>query len=111
MWLSKHKLIEEVALTDLVLAEVLQGTSSAQEFARTQQLLFTFSIFTCTGVAAAIASANHYRLLRSRGVTVRKTVDCLIATFCLSRGYALLHRDRDYDHFERELGLRVVKVT
>ncbi len=109
IWLRLHKLSEEIALTDLVLTEVLQGTSGAQNFTRTAKLLLTFPIFTCTGTAAAIASANNYRLLRSRGITVRKTIDCLIATFCLSRNFALLHHDRDFDHFEREFGLRVVK--
>jgi hypothetical protein len=56
----------------------------------------------------AIASAENYRALRDRGVTVRKTIDCMIATFCIVEGYELLHRDRDFDAFELQLGLRVI---
>ena len=56
----------------------------------------------------AIAAAQNYRSLRARGHTIRKTIDCLIATFCLREGHALLHRDHDFDPFEEHLGLRVV---
>jgi predicted nucleic acid-binding protein len=56
----------------------------------------------------AIASALNYRSLREQGHTVRRTIDCLIATFCLQAGHELLHRDRDFDAFEKALGLRVV---
>ena len=58
----------------------------------------------------AIASARNCSLLRARGITLRKTIDCLIATFCIQNGHTLLHRDRDFDHFEQHLGLRVVNT-
>jgi predicted nucleic acid-binding protein len=54
-------------------------------------------------------SAENYRLLRRRGITVRKTIDCLIATFVIERGFSLLHSDRDFDAFEDHLGLHVVR--
>jgi predicted nucleic acid-binding protein len=56
----------------------------------------------------AMASAENYRRLRAKGITVRKTIDCLIATFCIENGHVLLHRDRDFDSFEEHLGLQVV---
>lgn len=60
------------------------------------------------GEDLAVASAQNYRLLREKGYTVRKTIDCIIATFCLKEGHSLLHRDRDFDPFESVLGLHVI---
>lgn len=62
------------------------------------------------GADAAFAASRNYRVLRALGITVRKTIDTLIATRCISDGYKLLHRDRDFDGFERHLGLQVVPV-
>ena len=67
-----------------------------------------FEIFESGGAELAVESARNYRLLRTEGRTVRKTIDCLIATFCLTEGYALPHCDRDFDAFEQQLGLQVV---
>ena len=60
------------------------------------------------GAALAVAAARNYRRLRAAGWTIRRTVDCLIATFCLMEDHELLHNDRDFDPFERALGLRVI---
>jgi hypothetical protein len=78
--------------------------------ARVLRQLRRFEIFETGGVELAAAAARNYRLLRRRGRTVRKTIDCLIATFCLRDGHALLHSDRDFDAFEELLHLRVVRV-
>jgi predicted nucleic acid-binding protein len=97
----------EIASGDLMVAEVLQGFRSerqAREAAAAFDLIETVDI---GGRALAIKSARNYRLLRARGVTVRSTIDCLIATFCIERRIPLLHDDRDYDPFARHLGLRV----
>ncbi len=67
-----------------------------------------FAVFETGTVESAIEAALNYRRLRAAGRTVRKTIDCLIATYCLLEGYALLHNDRDYDPFEDVLGLKVV---
>lgn len=72
--------------------------------------LLGFAVAQTVNLDTSIAAARNYRLLRQRGITIKSSVDVLIATFCLANGYALLHHDRDYDYFERELGLRVVKV-
>ena len=66
-------------------------------------------MFSTGGKDLAIATAQNYRTLRESGYTVRKTIDCLIATFCLEAGHQLLHRDRDFDPFEEVLGLKVVR--
>lgn len=62
------------------------------------------------GPEIAVKAATNYRRLRERGVTVRKTIDTIIATFCIEYGHQLLHQDRDFFYFEKHLGLRVVQV-
>ncbi len=66
------------------------------------------SVLSSGGVEIAVAAAENYRILRTKGITVRKTIDCLIATFCIREGHELLHRDRDFDPFEMHLGLQVI---
>jgi predicted nucleic acid-binding protein len=107
-WLDEQLQRRRIGLTDIILCEVLQGIQDSREFARVESDLLKFHVFTMGGSALAIAAARNYRRLRERGHTVRKTIDCLIATFCLQTKNELLHRDRDFDCFETELGLRVV---
>ncbi len=98
----------EVGLTSLILCEVLQGVRSNSEFRGFSEDLQRFAIFDSGGADLAIAAAKNYRILRDRGITIRKTIDCIIATFCIESGHQLLHRDRDFDAFETHLGLRVL---
>ena len=107
-WLDREVQKQRLGLTDLILCEVLQGISNQSAFAQVHADLLKFQIFQTGGSALAVSAAQNYRELRSRGHTVRKIIDCLIATFCLQAKHELLHRDRDFDCFERELGLRVV---
>jgi len=100
---------EDIGLTDLIFCEVLQGIRTEREFEEVKRELLEFSIFPSGGMEMAIESATNYQKLRAKGFTVRKTIDCWIATFCLREGHELLHRDRDFDPFESELGLRVVR--
>lgn len=99
----------EIGLGDIILAEVLQRFDRAAEFRAARDALLRFPIFTIGGIAIALKSAENFRRLRRRGVTVRKTVDCLIATFVIENGFSLLHSDRDFDAFEAYLGLDVVR--
>ena len=78
-----------------MVCEVLQGLATEREVLRVLRHLRRFEIFETGGVELATEAARNYRLRRARGWTVRKTVDCLIATFCLTGGHSLLHRDRD----------------
>jgi len=107
-WLDRELNRQRLGLTDLILCEVLQGIREESTFARVRKDLAKFEVFDSGGEALAVASARNYRTLRAQGCTVRKTIDCLIATFCLSVGHSLLHRDRDFDSFEKHLGLRVL---
>jgi predicted nucleic acid-binding protein len=107
-WLNLQVEWQPLGLTDLILCEVLQGIRDESAFRRVRRELSRFDIFSTGGEELAVASAQNYRLLRSHGYTVRKTIDCLIASFCLSEGHSLLHRDRDFDAFEQHLGLHVI---
>jgi predicted nucleic acid-binding protein len=107
-WLDRELARQRLGLTDLILCEVLQGVPSEPQARRVLRDLRQFEVFETGSVELAIAAAHNYRYLRTHGLTVRKTIDCLIATFCLIGGHALLHRDRDFDPFEAQLGLRVV---
>ncbi|HEV2101384.1 MAG TPA: PIN domain nuclease [Candidatus Acidoferrum sp.] len=100
---------EELGLTDLILCEVLQGLGDKRELEEVKTELLEFSVFPTGGVEIAVETALNYQRLRAKGFTVRKTIDCWIATFCIREGHELLHRDRDFDPFEAQLGLRVVK--
>lgn len=107
-WLIRELGRQPLGLTDIVLCEVLQGIRSDAAFAGVRHDLEKFHIFNTGGSELAVAAAQNYRRLRQAGYTVRTTIDCLIATFCLEAGHALLHRDHDFDPFEKYLGLRVV---
>jgi len=107
-WLDGQMDRQRIGLTDLILCEVLQGMRDDKAFSRVKTELLSFAIFENGGNEVAIAAAQNFRLLRERGVTVRKTIDCLIATFCIRAHHTLLHRDRDYDAFEKQLGLTVI---
>ena len=107
-WLDRELSQQRLGLTDLILCEVLQGIRSDSDFKRVVREMATFEIFDSGGEALAVASAQNYRQLRAQGHTVRKTIDCLIATFCLVHGHALLHRDQDFDAFEKYLSLKVI---
>ena len=98
----------ELRMGDLILLEILQGFSTEREAARVERLLGSLPVIDIGGRGIAIRAAEHYRTLRRAGITVRSTIDTLIATRCIADGLTLLHSDRDYLPFERELGLNVV---
>ncbi|UVT17183.1 MAG: PIN domain nuclease [Nitrospira sp.] len=108
VWLESHLISERLGLTDLILCEVLQGVTNDDQFKTVQGELLRLAVFETGTVELAIQAAANYRKLRASGRTVRRTIDCLIATFCLIEGHTLLHNDRDFDPFEDGLGLKVV---
>jgi predicted nucleic acid-binding protein len=99
---------EPLAIGDLILTEVLQGFSRERDFNEARKLLTSLEIVDLGGADIAIQAAKNFRTLRSYGVTVRKTIDSVIATRCIESGYDLLHNDRDFDPFVKYLGLRAV---
>lgn len=98
---------ERIVVGDLVLAEVLQGFPTERGHSQARRVFQTLSVIEIAGEEIALQASDHYRLLRSRGVTVRKTIDTLIAARCIADRLTLLHSDRDFDAFAEHLGLRV----
>ena len=95
-----------VAMADLTLTEVLQGIRDQAQYERTRFRLRVLPTIIVGGAEVAIAAAQNYRFLRARGITVRKTIDTLLATRCIVDGHALLFSDRDFEPFVAHLGLR-----
>jgi predicted nucleic acid-binding protein len=107
-WLDSALGDEQIIVGDLILAEVLQGFQSDNDFKTARTLLLAFPFMEMVGQELAIKSALNYRLLRKKGVTVRKTIDVMIGTFCLNYQLSLLHDDRDFDPMEKYLNLKIV---
>jgi len=107
-WLDRHSRSRRLGITNLVLTEVLHGIRDDGRFAATLSTLGQFTVFETGSRELAIQSALNYRVLRDLGVTIRSTVDCIVATFCIEEGHRLLHRDSDFDYFAQHLGLLVV---
>ena len=99
---------EPLATGDLILTEVLQGFAADADFARARKLLMSLTIVHLGGVGIAVKAAQNFRRLRALGVSVRKTIDTVIATYCIENRLALLHSDRDFDPFVNHLGLQTV---
>ena len=99
---------EPLAIGDLILAEVLQGFADETDFNHARKMLTSLVVVELGGQEIAVQAAKNFRTLRRLGVTVRKTIDTVIATRCIESGYDLLHSDRDFDPFAQYLALRVV---
>lgn len=97
---------EPIATGDLILTEVLQGFVSDRDFNQAKKVITSLVIVDLAGPSIAIQAAKNFRMLRSLGVTVRKTIDTVIATRCIESGLPLLYSDRDFDPFVEHLGLR-----
>ncbi len=96
-----------LAVGDLIVAEVLQGVRDDREFNLVRKTLDAFTQIDLGGYEIAVKAAINFRALRARGITVRKTIDAIIATRCIENGLTLLHSDRDFLPFPTHLGLRV----
>ena len=107
-WVDLQLEHQRIGITDLNLCELLQGFGDEITAKKVERQLRRLELLETGGVALAFDAARNYRTLRGRGHTVRKTIDCLIASYCLRERHSLLHRDRDYDPFELILGLSVV---
>lgn len=97
---------EPLAVGDLILAEVLQGFSLERDFNQARRLFSALDVITLGGEEIAVQAARNYRALRAQGVTIRKTIDSIIATRCIEDDLVLLYSDRDFDPFVEHLGLR-----
>lgn len=97
--------LEPVGLGDLILTEVLQGFGDDNDYRTAKRLLSELTIHEMLGVDRAIRAADLYRRLRKQGITIRKTADVIIGSFCIEENYPLLYSDRDFDPIVRNQGL------
>jgi predicted nucleic acid-binding protein len=100
---------EPLVVGDIILTEVLQGFQTDRDLAQARRLLDSLLFVEMLGKDMALQSAQNYRFLRRRGVTIRKTLDVMIGTFCIAHRLPLLHSDRDFEPMEKFLGLKVVR--
>lgn len=97
-----------ILVGDIILLEILQGVRSEAETVRLEEILRAHTMHTMLTPASAPKIAANYRTLRARGITVRKTIDMIIGTFCIENGHVLLHNDKDFEPMHQHLGLRVL---
>lgn len=100
---------DSIIAGDIVVAEVLRGMDLEREAIALQQKFVAYGITPMLNPQLALTGVAYCRSLRRRGVTVRTLADLMIATFCIEHGHHLLHDDRDFDHFEQHLGLKVLR--
>ena len=103
--------VTDIVVGDLMLCEILQGLGSEREARQVEAWLRRFEVAPMAGEKIAVAAAKNFRVLRSRGITIRKTIDLLIGTWCIRHRTPLLHNDRDFDAMHQHLGLRVVAAA
>ncbi|NJL45180.1 MAG: PIN domain nuclease [Leptolyngbyaceae cyanobacterium SM2_3_12] len=96
---------QPLAIGDIILTEVLQGFRQDSDYANAKQSLISLTIFNLVNTKLALKSAENFRYLRKRGLTVRKTIDVIIATFCIEERHVLLFSDKDFIPFINYLGL------
>ncbi len=107
-WLDSALGSGPIIMGDLILTEVLQGFKSDNDFKTARNLLLMIPFMSMGGQTIALKSAANFRLLRKKGVTVRKTIDVIIGTFCIHNQLTLLHCDRDFDPMVEHLDLKTV---
>ena len=100
--------IQPICTGDLILAEVLQGFRQDSDYQAAKTLLCALPVYPMVGVALSLKSVKNFRVLRKQGITIRKTIDTMIATFCIENNFSLLHSDKDFQPFQQILGLQVV---
>ncbi|HEX5676510.1 MAG TPA: PIN domain nuclease [Alcanivorax sp.] len=102
--------VRQVAVGDLILTEVLQGFRGDGDYRTAKRLMESLTVFDMLGQDMAVKSAENFRRLRKRGITIRKTADVIIASFCIDRAIPLLFSDKDFNPFVQQLGLVPVRA-
>jgi predicted nucleic acid-binding protein len=105
--LDYELLYNRVITGDIIIAEFLQGFREEKDFHEAKKIMESLEYRDFLGKEIAIQAAQNFRILRKKGITVRKTIDVIIATFCIVNGFELIHNDRDFDPMEEYLGLIV----
>jgi len=109
-WLDSSLGNTPIIIGDLILTEVLQGFQNEKDFKIAKDLLLGIPFMSMVGQLIALESAMNYRYLMKKGVTVRKTIDVIIGTFCIHNQFTLLHCDRDFDPMVKHLGLEIIDI-
>ncbi|MEO6014291.1 MAG: PIN domain nuclease [Devosia sp.] len=97
-----------IVVGDVILFEILKGLDAERQAEALERKFEDYGLVSMLDPELARIGASNYRTLRRLGVTIRTTPDVIIATYCIANGLELLHQDRDFDHFEQHLGLRVI---
>ena len=108
-----HRLIqdeEEISISGIILAEILQGVKEEKRFLETRNYLLEFPIYEPKGIVTYSEAARIFRLCGKKGKTIRSTIDCIIAAVCLENDLSILHKDKDYDIIQECAGLKVFKI-
>jgi predicted nucleic acid-binding protein len=105
--LDYELLHNRIVTGDIIIVEFLQGFRNEKDIKTAQQLMESLEYYDFVGKEIAFKAAENFRRLRRNGITVRKTIDVIIATFCIEHRFALIHNDRDFDPMEQYLGLKV----
>jgi predicted nucleic acid-binding protein len=108
-----HELIEneeEISITGIILAEILQGIKEEKEFRRIREYLLEYPIYEPKGTVTYIDAARIYGACRNKGKTVRSTVDSIVAAICVENGFSIFHKDREYDIIQECVGLKVYRA-
>ena len=100
--------VELIGIGDIILTEVLQGFRIDADYDTAKQLLTSLTMFNMLDIEVAVKSADNFRILRKQGITIRKTIDVIIATFCIENDHALLFSGKDFMPFVEYLGLNAV---
>jgi predicted nucleic acid-binding protein len=100
--------VQSILMTDLIYTEILQGYPEDYVFNEVKSFLDEFPFAIVGGQELALKSAQNYRFLRKKGITIRKTIDSYIATYCIEKNIALLHSDKDFEPFVEHLGLKSI---
>jgi predicted nucleic acid-binding protein len=108
--LDNELLHNQVVTGDLLITEFLQGFSNDKDYEAAKGIMDSLIYYDMLGKDIAIQSAINFRLLRRNGITIRKTIDVIIGTFCIEHDFPLLHNDRDFEPMEKYLGLRIYKT-
>ena len=105
--LDYELLHDRVATGDIIIVEFLQGFREEKDLKIAKKIMNRLEYYDFLGKEMSLIAAENYRKLRKNGVTVRKTIDVIIASFCIEKGFELLHNDRDFDPMEEYLGLKI----
>jgi predicted nucleic acid-binding protein len=107
--LDQELLQSRIITGDIIIAEFLQGFKDEKDYIQAKDIMNVLEYHDFVGKEIAYKAAQNFRRLRKKGITARKTIDVIIATFCIENGFPLIHNDKDFDPMEQYLGLKIIR--